>query len=178
MKALEADAAAILAAEKGKLEAKVAELKAAATPDEKAIAAAEKAVADFPEGRRRGQGRLEEGRRRRQGQGRPGQGPRPALPRCGRGRARQGALNFIALVLCLMVGTASLPHILMRYYTTPSVREARISVGWSLFFIFLLYFSAPALAVLVKFEVYSNLVGSSFANCRPGSPTGRRWTRR
>jgi cation/acetate symporter len=72
-------------------------------------------------------------------------------------------LNFLALVFCLMVGTASLPHILMRYYTTPSVREARISVGWSLFFIFLLYFTAPALAVLVKFEVYSNLVGSAFA---------------
>jgi hypothetical protein len=63
-----------------------------------------------------------------------------------------------------MVGTASLPHILMRYYTTPSVREARKSVFWSLFFIFLLYFTAPALAVLVKFEVYSNLVGSSFAS--------------
>jgi cation/acetate symporter len=62
-----------------------------------------------------------------------------------------------------MVGTASLPHILMRYYTTPSVRDARKSVFWSLFFIFLLYFTAPALAVLVKFEVYSNLVGSSFA---------------
>ncbi|KAB2319919.1 cation acetate symporter [Betaproteobacteria bacterium SCN1] len=73
-------------------------------------------------------------------------------------------LNFIALVLCLMVGTASLPHILMRYYTTPSVREARKSVFWSLFFIFLLYFTAPALAVLVKFEVYNNLIGSSFAS--------------
>ena len=72
--------------------------------------------------------------------------------------------NFIALVLCLMVGTASLPHILMRYYTTPSVREARKSVFWSLFFIFLLYFTAPALAVLVKYEVYTNLVGTSFAS--------------
>jgi len=72
--------------------------------------------------------------------------------------------NFIALVLCLMVGTASLPHILMRYYTTPSVRDARKSVFWSLFFIFLLYFTAPALAVLVKFEVYNNLIGSSFAS--------------
>ena len=71
--------------------------------------------------------------------------------------------NFIALVLCLMVGTASLPHILMRYYTTPSVRDARKSVFWSLFFIFLLYFTAPALAVLAKYEVYHHLVGSSFA---------------
>jgi cation/acetate symporter len=51
----------------------------------------------------------------------------------------------------------------MRYYTTPSVREARRSVFWSLFFIFLLYFTAPCLAVLAKFEVYTNLVGSQFA---------------
>jgi cation/acetate symporter len=73
-------------------------------------------------------------------------------------------LNFLALILCLMVGTAALPHILMRYYTTPSVREARNSVGWSLFFIFLLYFTAPSLAVLVKYDVYHYLVGSSFAD--------------
>ncbi|MBI3150450.1 MAG: VC_2705 family sodium/solute symporter [Betaproteobacteria bacterium] len=71
--------------------------------------------------------------------------------------------NFLALILCLMVGTAALPHILMRYYTTPSVKEARQSVFWSLFFIFLLYFTAPALAVLVKYEVYHNVVGGSFA---------------
>ena len=70
--------------------------------------------------------------------------------------------NFLALMFCLMVGTAALPHILMRYYTTPSVKEARISVAWSLFFIFLLYFSAPALAVLVKYEVFHVLVGTPF----------------
>ena len=71
--------------------------------------------------------------------------------------------NFLALILCLMVGTAALPHILMRYYTTPSVKEARQSVTWSLFFIFLLYFTAPALAVLAKFDVYTLLVGSEFS---------------
>jgi cation/acetate symporter len=70
--------------------------------------------------------------------------------------------NFLALIFCLMVGTAALPHILMRYYTTPSVREARESVTWSLFFIFLLYFTAPALAVLVKFQVFNVLVGTPF----------------
>jgi cation/acetate symporter len=68
--------------------------------------------------------------------------------------------NFLALVFCLMVGTAALPHILMRYYTTPSVKEARESVTWSLFFIFLLYFTAPALAVLVKYEIFNVLVGT------------------
>jgi cation/acetate symporter len=71
--------------------------------------------------------------------------------------------NFLALIFCLMVGTAALPHILMRYYTTPSVKEARSSVFWSLFFIFLLYFTAPALAVLAKFDVYTTLVGSQFS---------------
>lgn len=72
--------------------------------------------------------------------------------------------NFLALTFCMMFGTAALPHILMRYYTTPSVDQARKSVFWSLFFIFLLYFTAPALAVLVKYEVYHNVVGSAFAN--------------
>ena len=70
--------------------------------------------------------------------------------------------NFLALIFCLMVGTAALPHILMRYYTTPSVKQARESVTWSLFFIFLLYFTAPALAVLVKYEVFTVLVGTPF----------------
>ena len=70
--------------------------------------------------------------------------------------------NFLALVFCLMLGTAALPHILVRYYTTPSVREARESVTWSVFFIVLLYVSAPALAVLVKYELLSTLVGTPF----------------
>ena len=70
--------------------------------------------------------------------------------------------NFLALMFCLMVGTAGLPHLLTRYFTVPSVAEARTSVAWSLFFIALLYLSVPALALLVKFEVMNNLVGSSF----------------
>ena len=67
----------------------------------------------------------------------------------------------------MMVGTASLPHILMRYFTTPSVREARQSVAWSLFFIFLLYFSAPAYAAFSKLEVYTNVIGRDLASIRP-----------
>ncbi|MEZ5839832.1 MAG: sodium:solute symporter family protein [Hyphomicrobiales bacterium] len=70
-------------------------------------------------------------------------------------------LNFFGLILCLMIGTASLPHILMRYFTTPSVREARKSVAWSLLFIFLLYFTAPAYAAFAKLEVYQNVIGAS-----------------
>ncbi len=74
---------------------------------------------------------------------------------------------FVTLAFCMMAGTASLPHILMRYFTTPSVRAARVSVGWSLFFIFLLYFTAPALATLTKLQLLdpdlaTSVIGKSF----------------
>jgi cation/acetate symporter len=74
-----------------------------------------------------------------------------------------GMWNFLALTFCLMVGTAGLPHILTRYYTTPSVREARTSVAWSLFFIFLLYFTAPAYAAFARFAVFTKLVGAKIS---------------
>jgi cation/acetate symporter len=70
--------------------------------------------------------------------------------------------NFLALMFCLMVGTVGLPHLLTRYYTTANVAETRRSVAWSLVFIALLYVSAPALAVLVKYEVMAHLVGQPF----------------
>ncbi|GJI97743.1 cation acetate symporter [Duganella caerulea] len=72
--------------------------------------------------------------------------------------------NFLALVFCLMLGTAALPHILMRAYTTPSVHDTRVSVFWTLFFILLIYLTIPALAVLVKYDIYSALVGSDYAH--------------
>lgn len=68
----------------------------------------------------------------------------------------QGGMDswkFFTLAICMMAGTASLPHILMRYFTTPSVRSARKSVAWSLLFIFLLYFTAPVLATLTKLQL-------------------------
>jgi cation/acetate symporter len=67
--------------------------------------------------------------------------------------------QFLALTLCLMAGTVGLPHILIRYYTVPSPKEARISVGWSLFFIWLLYVTAPAYAAFSRWEVLQNVVG-------------------
>ena len=83
----------------------------------------------------------------------------PAGDAVQRQRFDEARINFIALVLCLMMGTAAMPHVLTRYYTTPSVSQARRSVGWSLLFITLLYVAAPALAVLVKFEVLHHVVG-------------------
>ncbi len=72
--------------------------------------------------------------------------------------------NFLALVFCLMLGTAAMPHVLTRYYTTPTVADARRSVSWALLFIVLLYISAPALAVMVKYQVFTDLVGTSFGS--------------
>ncbi|EDP64723.1 Na+/solute symporter (Ssf family) protein [alpha proteobacterium BAL199] len=79
------------------------------------------------------------------------------------------AWRFVTLVACMMLGTASLPHILMRYFTTPSVRAARSSVAWSLFFITLLYFTAPALATLTKLQVLdpnlaTSIIGKAVAD--------------
>ncbi len=86
-----------------------------------------------------------------------------AFPGADSAQRNEARLNFMALTLCLMVGTAALPHILMRFYTTPSVREARSSVFWSLFFISLLYITAPAYAVFAKYEVYTNVIGTAIA---------------
>ncbi len=71
--------------------------------------------------------------------------------------------EFLALTFCLMAGTAGLPHILIRYYTVPNPKDARKSVGWSLFFIYLLYFTAPAYAAFARWEMLQNLVGTNVA---------------
>jgi cation/acetate symporter len=73
-------------------------------------------------------------------------------------------LNFILLIFCLMFGTASLPHILTRYYTTTSVSATRYSVFWTLLFVVIFYLSVPALAAMVKLELFKNLVGISYAD--------------
>jgi cation/acetate symporter len=180
------------AEQKAKSVQKLADLKANPSPDAKAIAAAEKDVKDFPAnidklkakwvGAEKGakgksgpvaahatpfSGKGAEKKLMKEAEAK-GETPTPEAVAKAKAEDEKASNdkrnNFIALVLCLMVGTASLPHILMRYYTTPSVREARTSVFWSLFFIFLLYFTAPALAVLAKYTIYHDLVGSSFAS--------------
>ena len=84
------------------------------------------------------------------------------------GASALASWKFVTLAFMMMAGTASLPHILMRYFTTPSVKAARQSVAWSLLFIFLLYFTAPALATFTKLQVLdpnlaTGIIGKSFA---------------
>ncbi|MCK9380689.1 MAG: cation acetate symporter [Sulfuritalea sp.] len=171
LKGLETGGATFLAAEKQKLVDNAAALRAATEPpaDPKAIDAAEKAVKAFPADAvaAKAAWTAEKGLGARAA---PVMHHAEAFAATGktqeeveknRGIKKK---NFLALIACLMIGTAALPHILMRYYTTPSVKEARQSVFWGLFFIFLLYFTAPALGILAKYEVYTHVVGSSFAS--------------
>ena len=157
------DVPASMAADKAAAEKKVEELKAANAPGAD-IQAAEAALAKVPKDEAAARAAYTAARTSNAARANP---PiRHAQPFPGKDEAAQNIArkNFLALVFCLMIGTAALPHILMRYYTVPSVREARESVSWSLFFIFLLYFTAPALAVLAKYEVYTVLVNTPFAN--------------
>lgn len=164
------DVPAALAADKAAAEKKVADLKAAKAPDTE-VAAAEKALAAIPKDEAAAKADWTKAKAANEARAKPlGGMPRHAAQFAGDPAGDEKARtaydtsrrNFLALIFCLMVGTAALPHILMRYYTTPSVKEARESVTWSLFFIFLLYFTAPALAVLVKYEVFNVLVGTPF----------------
>ncbi len=89
-----------------------------------------------------------------------------------------GNIQFVTLVACMMMGTASLPHILMRYFTTPSVKAARQSVAWSLFFIFLLYFTAPALATFTKLQVLDPNLATSIIGKPIDSVMALGWVQR
>ncbi len=164
------DVPAAMAADLADATKKVADLKAA-NAGAADVAAAEKALAGLPKDTAAATKAYTAARAAAQARTAPlGGMPRHAQQFAGdpNGDAKAVAAydtsrrNFLALIFCLMVGTAALPHILMRYYTTPSVKQARESVTWSLFFIFLLYFTAPALAVLVKYEVFNVLVGTEF----------------
>jgi cation/acetate symporter len=164
------DPAAALEADKAAAEKKLADLKAANGPVAE-IQSAEKALAALPKNTEDAKKAWTAARTANNSRAAPLAGMPPhsqifAGDPNGDEKAKKAydvsRRNFLALIFCLMVGTAALPHILMRYYTTPSVKEARASVTWSLFFIFLLYFTAPVLAVLVKYEVFNVLVGTPF----------------
>jgi cation/acetate symporter len=164
------DPAAALAADRTDAETKLASLKTASAPVAE-VQAAEKALAALPKDadaakKKYAADKTAAEARAKPLAGMPSHGVAFAGDPNGDAKAQKAFTdsrnNFLALVLCLMIGTAALPHILMRYYTTPTVKEARESVTWSLFFICLLYLTAPALAVLVKYEIFNVLVGTSF----------------
>ena len=71
--------------------------------------------------------------------------------------ANKSMLDVLFITISLMVGTAGLPHVIVRFYTVPDVRAARFSAGWALLFIALLYTSAPALATFARYNLINTL---------------------
>ncbi len=161
------DPARALADDRRSGERRIATLKATDAPAAE-IAAAEKALSSLPRDVRAARQQWSQALVQAQAKTQPLNGmPPQSQPFAGdpQGSASEreafdlSRRNFLALVFCLVVGTAALPHILIRYYTVPSVREARRSVTWSMLFVLLLYMTAPALAVMVKYEVFTQVVG-------------------
>jgi cation/acetate symporter len=68
-------------------------------------------------------------------------------------------INVFAITMALMVGTAGLPHVIVRFYTVKDVRAARWSAGWALLFIALLYTTAPAVAIFARYYMLDTLAG-------------------
>ena len=80
--------------------------------------------------------------------------------------ANLSMLNVCCIALCLMAGTAGLPHVIVRFYTVKSVKAARWSAFWALLFIAILYTTAPALAMFAKYYILEqyNTLGADFQN--------------
>ena len=165
-----AQAAQALAQDRSLAARRIADLKTANAPV-RDIAAAERSLAQLPRDEKKAIALWQQARSAAEIKARPLSGmSRHALPYAGnsQGTAAEKETtatarnNFLALIFCLMVGTAGLPHVLTRYYTTSSVRQTRNAASWSLFFILIMYLAIPALAVLVKYEVFQNVVGLPF----------------
>jgi cation/acetate symporter len=75
-------------------------------------------------------------------------------------------IDVLAITGALMVGTAGLPHVIIRFYTTPDVRSARYSAFWALVFIGLLYTTAPALAMFARYNLISTLHNKPISEVR------------
>ncbi|MGB5416582.1 MAG: sodium:solute symporter family protein [Polyangiales bacterium] len=75
----------------------------------------------------------------------------------------KSTLDVLCITGALMAGTAGLPHVIVRFYTVPRVRDARLSAGWALFFIALLYTTAPAVAAFARTNLIETVSEASYA---------------
>ncbi len=71
--------------------------------------------------------------------------------------ANKSMLDVLFITIALMVGTAGLPHVIVRFYTVPNVRAARYSAGWALLLIAILYTTAPALSMFARYNLINSL---------------------
>jgi cation/acetate symporter len=80
------------------------------------------------------------------------------------GTGAKSLWDVFMITVALMVGTAGLPHIIIRFFTTPSIKGARASAGWALFFIALLYTTAPAVAAFARFNMINTLHNKDYTS--------------
>ena len=78
------------------------------------------------------------------------------------GRGSKTVVDVFFITLSLMVGTAGLPHVITRFFTVPNVRDARLSAGWALLFIVILYASAPAVAAFARTNILTTVHGAEY----------------
>ncbi|MEE2940767.1 MAG: sodium:solute symporter family protein [Planctomycetota bacterium] len=81
----------------------------------------------------------------------------------------KSVIDVFCITMALMVGTAGLPHVIVRFYTVPRVRDARISAGWALLFIAILYTSAPAVAAFARTNRIAAVEGAPYAPAADGA---------
>ncbi|PCH76880.1 MAG: cation acetate symporter [Flavobacteriaceae bacterium] len=77
---------------------------------------------------------------------------------------KSSVINLVAMALTMMIGTAGMPHVIVRFFTVPNVKDARISVGYALIFIVILFISIPAIGAFTRTFLIENLQGISYAN--------------
>ena len=77
---------------------------------------------------------------------------------------RTTLINVFFITGALMFGTAGLPHVIVRFFTVPKVRDARISAGWALLFISILYTTAPAVAAFAKVNLINTVSNAKYAD--------------
>ncbi len=76
-------------------------------------------------------------------------------------------IDVFCITMALMVGTAGLPHVIIRFYTVPKVKDARVSAGWALLFIAFLYTTAPAVAAFARTNLIGAVEGAKYAAVEP-----------
>ncbi len=86
--------------------------------------------------------------------------------------ANMSMINVLCITIALMVGTAGLPHVIVRFYTVPDVRAARYSAGWALVFIAILYTTAPALAAFSRYNLISSIHGAKVESIQTTESNG------
>ena len=88
----------------------------------------------------------------------------------------QGSMiNIVCITAALMLGTAGLPHVIIRFYTVRKVRDARISAGWALLFIAILYTTAPAIAVFARTNLLDKVPNQSYVDVRQNEEWFTTW---